>query len=168
MEAISGIRLPDRVQKPGPCAEQRDPGTGHRLMAVSFHWRMACRGIAVAQQSSDRVSPLVLDRGSAVGIDGVLTENDVLLDGRPWPAGEVVAGSLRLPSARCQARGTGRDRAGPRELSTGCSCRSQVITGARWGWEGTRGEPLPVKSPADAYPGSNPGPATPLDPLCIT
>src|SRR6266540_4634303 len=37
------------------------------------------------------------------------------------------------------------------------------MIGVRWGWEGTRGElrQRPVKSPAYAYPGSNPGPATP-------
>src|SRR6266540_1052749 len=48
-------------------------------------------------------------------------------------------------------------------MSAGRLCWSRPMLGTKWGWEGTCGEPRsrPVKSPAYAYPGSNPGPATP-------
>jgi hypothetical protein len=70
-----------------------------------------------------------------------------------------------FPPPDAGPRRTGRNGWG-RPVTAGtigpCLRWSRPMRGARSGWEGTCGEPLvrPVKSPANAYPGSNPGPAT--------
>jgi hypothetical protein len=70
--------------------------------------------------------------------------------------------SLRPTLCRAGQAATGRDARGYLKLSTRYSCWSRPMSGTWRGREGTCGDPRlrAVKSPACAYPGSNPGPAT--------
>jgi hypothetical protein len=81
------------------------------------------------------------------------------------------ARSLHFPSTfpprNAKTRGTGRNRWG-RQGTVGAVSRLFALVRpmgrVQWGCDGTRGEPRlrPVKSPASAYPGSNPAPAAPV------
>ena len=70
--------------------------------------------------------------------------------------------SLHPTAGRAGRGATGGDHEGRPKLAAGRLRTSRPMLGTGWGWDGTRGETVvrSVKSPASAYPGSNPGPAT--------